>query len=54
MRAYPSIWLQVPDILLPISGIDTKMSVIACDNIHNNLNTVKVSQLLETRHPPLI
>lgn len=32
MRAYPSIGLQVPDILLPKSGIDyRKWAVIACD-----------------------
>ncbi len=32
MRAYPSIGIQVPDILLPKAGIDyTKWAVIACD-----------------------
>lgn len=32
MRLYPSIGIQIPDILLPISGIDyQKWAVIACD-----------------------
>lgn len=48
MRAYPSIGLQVPDILLPKSGIDyQKWSVIACDQYTSQPEYwSKVSQLV--------